>query len=114
MQTFAIVVSLALTAVAVVMTARAVQQILGTVRLGQPASRSDNPGKRTVTLLKESFLHTRMLQWHWIGAMHWFVYAAFLLLSTAVATGYVQLFKPDFALPIIGHFFLFEWASEGI
>ena len=115
MQTFAIVVSLAFTAVAVVMTARAVQQIVATVRLGQPAmNRSDNPGKRTVTLLKESFLHTRMLQWHWIGAMHWFVYAAFLLLSTAVATGYVQLFKPDFALPIIGHFFLFEWASEGI
>lgn len=115
MQTFAIVVSLAFTAVAVVMTARAVQQIVATVRLGQPAmNRSDNPGKRTVTLLKESFLHTRMLQWHWIGAMHWFVYAAFLLLSTAVATGYVQLFNPDFALPIIGHFFLFEWASEGI
>ncbi|MAO80353.1 MAG: Fe-S cluster protein [Nocardioides sp.] len=114
MQTFAIVVSLAFTAVAVVMTARAVQQILGTVRLGQPASRSENPGKRTVTLLKESLLHTRMLQWHWVGAMHWFVYAAFLLLSTAVATGYVQLFKPDFALPLIGHFFLFEWASEGI
>ncbi len=115
MQTFAIVVSLAFTAVAVAMTARAVQQIVATVRLGQPAmNRSDNPGKRAVTLLKESFLHTRMLQWHWIGAMHWFIYAAFLVLSAAVATGFVQLFDPDFALPIIGHFFIYEWVSEGL
>ena len=115
MQTFAIVVSLAFTAVAVAMTARAVQQIVATVRLGQPAmNRSDNPGKRAVTLLKESFLHTRMLQWHWIGAMHWFIYAAFLVLSAAVATGFVQLFNPDFALPIIGHFFIYEWVSEGL
>ena len=115
MQTFAIVVSLAFTAVAVAMPARAVQQIVATVRLGQPAmNRSDNPGKRAVTLLKESFLHTRMLQWHWIGAMHWFIYAAFLVLSAAVATGFVQLFNPDFALPIIGHFFIYEWVSEGL
>ncbi|WP_341243150.1 (Fe-S)-binding protein, partial [uncultured Nocardioides sp.] len=114
MQTFAIVVSLAFTAVAVAMTVRAVRSIVGTVRVGTPISRNDNPGRRTVTLLKESMLHTRMLQWHWIGAMHWFVYAAFIVLSAAVATGYVQLFNPDFALPIIGHFFLFEWVSEGL
>ncbi|CAB4739448.1 unannotated protein [freshwater metagenome] len=113
-QIIAIVVSLAFTAVAVAMTTRAVRAILGTVRVGQPASRTDNPGKRTVTLLKESLLHTRMLQWGFVGAMHWFVYAAFIVLSSAVATGYVQLFKPDFALPILGHFFLFEWVSEGL
>ena len=114
MQTFAIVVSLAFTAVAVAMTVRAVRAIVATVRLGTPISRTDNPVRRSVTLLKESFLHTRMLQWHWIGVMHWFVYAAFIVLSAAVATGYVQLFNPDFALPIIGHFFLFEWVSEGL
>ena len=113
-QIIAIVVSLAFTAVAVAMTTRAVRAILGTVRVGQPASRTDNPGKRTVTLLKESLLHTRMLQWGFVGAMHWFVYLAFIVLSSAVATGYVQLFKPDFALPILGHFFLFEWVSEGL
>ena len=50
-------------------------------------------------MLKETFLHTRMLQWHWVGIMHWFVYAGFLLLSTAVLAAFFQLFKPDFALP---------------
>ncbi|ANH37428.1 succinate dehydrogenase/fumarate reductase iron-sulfur subunit [Nocardioides dokdonensis FR1436] len=114
MQTFAIVVSLAFTAVAVVMTTRAVRAILATVRVGTPLSRTDEPVRRTVTLLKESLLHTRMLQWRWIGVMHWFIYAAFIVLSAAVATGFVQLFDPHFQLWIIGHFFLYEWISEGL
>ena len=63
-------------------------------------------------MLKETFLHTRMLQWHWVGIMHWFVYAAFLFLSTAVLAAYFQLFKPDFAWPIVGHWYPFEWFSE--
>ena len=46
-------------------------------------------------MLKETFLHTRMLQWHWVGIMHWFVYAAFLFLSTAVLAAYFQLFDAD-------------------
>ncbi|HEY1133554.1 MAG TPA: heterodisulfide reductase-related iron-sulfur binding cluster, partial [Nocardioides sp.] len=114
-QIIAIVVALAVTVVAVVMTTAAVRSIVGTVKIGQPAvNRTGDPVRRTLTMVKETFLHTRMLQWHWVGIMHWFVYAGFLLLSTAVATGYAQLFKPDFALPIIGHFFLYEWASEGL
>ena len=63
-------------------------------------------------MLKETFLHTRMLQWHWVGIMHWFVYAAFLFLSTAVLAAYFQLFKPDFAWPLIGHWYPYEWFSE--
>ena len=82
---------------------------------GQPAAgRSDNPAGRTATMLKETFLHTRMLQWHWVGIMHWFVYMGFLLLSTAVLAAYFQLFKPDFAYPIIGHWYPFEWLMEVI
>ena len=50
--------------------------MLGVIRSGQPApGRTDNPAGRTRTMLKETFLHTRMLQWHWVGIMHWFVYA---------------------------------------
>ena len=36
-----------------------------------------------------------MLQWHWVGIMHWFVYMGFLLLSTAVLAAYFQLFEPS-------------------
>ena len=85
MQMFAIVVSFALTVAAVALLVPAVRRMLGVIRSGQPdTSRGENPGARAVTMLKETFLHTRMLQWHWVGIMHWFVYAAFLFLSTAV------------------------------
>ena len=115
MQMFAIVVSFALTVAAVALLVPAVRRMLGVIRAGQPApGRNDNPAGRAVTMLKETFLHTRMLQWHWIGVMHWFVYAAFLFLSTAVLAAYFQLFKPDFAWPVVGHWRPFEWFSEVI
>ncbi len=115
MQTVAIVISLALTLAAVVAVTLAVRRMVAVMKQGQPApGRAGNPAARTVTMLKETFGHTRMLQWHWVGIMHWFVYLAFLLLSAAVFAGYFQLFDPEFALPLIGHFFLFEWVSEGI
>ncbi|KRF12322.1 Fe-S cluster protein [Nocardioides sp. Soil797] len=115
MQIFAIVVSLAVSAVAVVMTVRAVQSMLATIRIGQPAlGRTDQPGKRTLNMLKETVLHTRMLQWTWVGILHWFAFAAFIVLSTAVLQAFFQLFKADFAWPIIGHFFLYEWICEFI
>ena len=77
MQIFAIVVSFALTIAAVAMLVPAVRRMLGVIRSGQPApGRNENPAGRAVTMLKETFLHTRMLQWHWVGIMHWFVYAA--------------------------------------
>ena len=113
MQMIAIVVSFALTAVAVAMLVPAVRRMLGVIRAGQPApGRTDNPAGRTTTMLKETFLHTRMLQWHWVDIMHWFVYAAFLFLSTAVLAAYFQLFEPSFAWPLIGHWYPYEWFSE--
>ncbi len=113
MQIFAIVVSFALTVAAVALLVPAVRRMLGVIRSGQPApGRNGNPSGRAVTMLKETFLHTRMLQWHWVGVMHWFVYAAFLFLSTAVLAAYFQLFSPSFAWPLIGHWYPYEWFSE--
>ncbi|MGZ4476745.1 MAG: (Fe-S)-binding protein, partial [Nocardioides sp.] len=112
MQIFAIVVSLAIAVVGVALFVRAIRSMIGVIKVGQPASRSDNPGKRTVTLLKESLLHTRMLQWHWVGAGHWFIFTGFGLLFFTLVTAFGQLFHADFALPLIGHFFLWEWLTE--
>ncbi|CAN5570896.1 hypothetical protein BH11ACT8_BH11ACT8_23570 [soil metagenome] len=112
-QTVAIVISLALTAVAVVLVTQTVRRMVGVMKIGQPAvGRTDQPMRRTVTMLKETFGHTRMLQWTWVGIMHWFVYLAFIILSTAVANAYVQLFDPSFVLPIVGHWYPVEWVLE--
>ena len=115
LQIFAIVVALGLTAVTVVLTAQAVRAMLAVVRSGQPSlSRSENPVGRSVTMFKETFGHTRMFQWRWVGIMHWFVYLAFIFLSSAVAMAYGQLFDPEFVWPFIGHWFVYEWVGEGL
>lgn len=112
-QTVAIVVSLALTAVTLVVVARAVMSMLGVIRKGQAApGRTGNPVGRTVTMLKETFGHTRMLQWTWVGILHWFAFAAFLFLSTAVGAAYFQLFDAEWTLPVVGELFVYEWLAE--
>ncbi|MGZ4452166.1 MAG: (Fe-S)-binding protein [Nocardioides sp.] len=115
LQTIAIVVSFALSAVTITLTVIAVRRMLGVLRVGQPAlGRTDNPGRRLGTMLKETVLHTRMLQWTWIGILHWFAFAAFIMLSTAVGSAYFQLFDPLWTIPIIGRWFGYEWVAEGL
>ncbi len=60
----------------------------------------------------ETLGHTRMLQWTTVGAAHWFVFVAFGALFFTLLTAYGQLFDPRFALPVIGHWIVYEWASE--
>lgn len=113
MQAVAIVVSLAITAVAVVLVVRAMRAMLGVVRLGQPAvGRNDRRAARWRGMLAETLGHTRMLQWRPIGILHWFVMIGFITLSSLVATAYGQLFDPTFALPVIGHWVVFEWWAD--
>src|SRR5215510_12361516 len=98
MQVFAIVVSLAIAAIAIGLFARAISQIVGVIRTGQPAARSDAKGTRWANLAKESLLHTRMLQWTWVGVAHWFVFVGFGLLFFTLLTAFGQLFDAHFAL----------------
>jgi Fe-S oxidoreductase len=113
MQILAIVVSLAITAVGIALFVKAIRTIIATIKVGQPAvGRTDDKGARWTTMLKETLGHTRMLQWTWMGAGHWFVFIGFGLLFFTLLTAFGQLFDPHFALPLIGHFFLYEWISE--
>ncbi|SDS95844.1 Fe-S oxidoreductase [Nocardioides scoriae] len=112
MQLFAQIVSIAIAVVGIALFVKAIRQIIATIKIGQPARRTDNPVGRSITLVKESLGHTRMLQWHWVGAGHWFIMTGFGLLFFTLLTAFGQLFDAHFALPLIGHFFLFEWLSE--
>ena len=53
-----------------------------------------------------------MLQWSRIGVVHWFVAFGFIGLFLTLVTAFGQLFDPHLALPVIGHWFVFEWVSE--
>ena len=115
MTTVAIMLALAATVVGVTVFAGAIGEIVGVVRLGRPvADRVDSPGERWKHLLTETLGHTRMLQWTAVGLAHWFVFVAFGALFFTLVTAYGQLFDPRFALPVIGHWVVYEWASEVI
>src|SRR5262245_40947980 len=113
MQAIAIVVSLAITLVAIALFAKAIASIVAVVRTGQPAyGRTGNKGARWATMLKETLGHTRMLQWSHIGVMHWFVFVGFGFLFFTLVTAFGQLFDAEFALPIVGDWIPFEWATD--
>ncbi len=109
------ITSLVATAIAVVILTPGIRSMLAVIRAGSEAhGRKDQPGARLKNMLIETLGHTRMLQWHWVGIMHWAIFFSFLILSSAVATAYLQVWNPHAVLPIIGHWFLFEWVSEFI
>jgi Fe-S oxidoreductase len=108
-------ITLVSTALAVYYLAPGIKRMLGVIRAGTPAyGRTDQPASRTKNMLIETLGHTRMLQWRWVGLLHWAVFFSFIILSSAVATAYLQVWNPHLVLPLIGHFFLFEWVSEAI
>jgi len=113
MQIALLILSLAVTAVAVALVTRTIQAFLKIVRIGQPdPTRTVDPAVRTKNLLVESLGHTRMLKWTLIGIAHWTVFVGFGFLATTLATAYGQLFDPHFALPIVGHWMIFNFVTE--
>ncbi len=113
MTIVAIVLALAVSVVGVALFTRAVASIVGVIKLGGPTSgRTDRPADRWKHLLAETLGHTRMLQWSTIGIAHWFVFVAFGALFFTLITAYGQLFDQRFTLPVIGHWVVYEWASE--
>ena len=102
-----------ITLVAVVLATRAVLQMVSVIRVGQP-----DPGRlgawptRGRVMLTEIFGHTRMLKWSVVGAAHWFVMIAFMVLFLLVLEAYFEVVNPEGGLPIIGHWVVYGLATE--
>ncbi|MBZ4317972.1 (Fe-S)-binding protein [Streptomyces huiliensis] len=112
MQLAAIIVSLVLIAVGFALFGRAILQIYRHMRLGQPVpagTRTDDPARRTVTVVKEFLGHTRMNRWGIVGVAHWFVAVGFFSLLLTIVNAIGQLFQADWILPIIG-----DWAPYNV
>ncbi|MGN9908103.1 (Fe-S)-binding protein [Phytohabitans sp. LJ34] len=106
-------VAAAITVVAVVLAVRAVWRMLAVIRLGQPDSTrfADKPVRLT-RMLAETVGHTRMLKWSVVGAAHWFVMVAFIVLSLLVLEAYFEVVDPEGGLPIIGGWAVYGLATE--
>jgi Fe-S oxidoreductase len=115
LQIVALVICLAVTVVAVALFAKMISRFIATFKVGQDErGRGNQPATRTITLLREVLGHTRMSRIPIVAVAHWFVMVSFGLLFFTLITAYAQLFDPNFALPLMGRFFPYEWATEFI
>jgi len=114
-QVVSTILAVVVTAVAIVLVTRTVARMVRVVRLGRPdPERSVGKRRRTVTMLRETLGHTRMLRWTVVGAAHWFVMVAFILLSSLVLAAYFEVVNPKADLPIVGGWTVFGLLTEVI
>ena len=101
------------TFVALVLLAVRGRYFLSLFKKQQPdPTRSNNKGARFANLFKEVFHHTKMIKFTGSGIAHWFVMIGFGALFGTLVTAYGQVLQPDFALPVIGHFVVYEFLAE--
>ncbi|MSZ63535.1 MAG: Fe-S oxidoreductase, partial [Actinobacteria bacterium] len=86
------------------------RQLIGIYKKGQPdPTRSNDRGKRVGMAAREIFGHTKMFNFTVVGFAHWFVMIGFVVLFGTLITAYGQLINPEFALPVIGHLWPYEY-----
>ncbi len=108
-------ISYLITAVALTLLTLRVRTLIGLYKKQQPdPTRSNNKAARFKNMFKEVLGHTKMLKFTGSGIAHWFVMIGFGALFGTLVTAYGQVIKPDFALPIIGHFVVYELFAEVI
>jgi Fe-S oxidoreductase len=111
------IVSVAVTIVALALVARASLGIVHVLGVGQPlVGRRDRPARRWLGMLRETLGHTRLLRKKVVGAAHFSVFVGFGFLFFILVTAYGQVVSrnPDFALPVIGRWVVFEFLTEVI
>ena len=97
-------ISYIVTIVALVLVTRAIRELLAIYKKGQPdPTRGNDKSARLKNMLRETLGHTKMINFSVTGVAHWFVMIGFLSLVGTLVTAYGQVFNPEFALPVIGH-----------
>ena len=84
------------------------------IKAGQAdPTRSNQKAKRFVLMTKEVLTHAKMLKFTGSGIAHWFVMLGFFALSGTLLTAYGQVINPEFALPLIGNWIVYNLFTEG-
>ncbi len=99
-----LIVGMGMTAVVILLALKRVWWLYKLVTSGQPASgRTNDVGARIWAQLAEVFGQRKLLKWSVPGVAHFFTMWGFFILLTVYIEAYGVLFKPDFALPFVGH-----------
>ena len=107
------VLSYGITLFAVGLIAVRARQLIGIYKKGATdPTRGNDKGMRLRMALREIFGHTKMFNFTVVGFAHWFVMVGFVVLFGTLVTAYGQLINPRFALPLIGHLWVYEYITE--
>ena len=108
-----VVLAYSITVVALALMVVRTRQLIAIFKKGQPdPTRSNDRGKRLRMAAGEILGHTKMFNFTVVGFAHWFVMVGFVVLFGTLITAYGQLVNPEFALPVIGHFWPYEYFTE--
>jgi len=107
------VIAYGITVVALALMFVRTRALIGIYKKGAAdPTRSNNRGKRLRMAAGEIFGHTKMFNFTIVGFAHWFVMVGFVVLFGTLITAYGQLINPEFALPLIGHLWFYEYFTE--
>ena len=102
-----------ITVVALVLLAIRTKALIAIYKKGQPdPTRRNDKLQRLKMAAGEILGHSKMLNFSVVGIAHWFVMIGFFGLFGTLVTAYGQLIDPHFALPVIGHFWPYEYFVE--
>ena len=113
MNLILVVIAYGITLFALILLAIRTRQLIGIYKKGQPdPSRRNDRAQRLRMAAKEIIGHTKMFNFTVVGFAHWFVMIGFGALLGTLITAYGQLINPKFALPIIAHWWPYEYFTE--
>ena len=76
------------------------------------SGRWNRPGRRFLTALKTTLLHTTFRKRPVVRVAHWLVMVSFVALLATLITSFGQIFDPLYTLPLIHHAVWWGWVSE--
>ena len=101
------------TVIALVLLTVRTKALIAIYKKGQPdPTRRNDKLQRLKMAAGEILGHSKMLNFSVVGIAHWFVMIGFFGLFGTLVTAYGQLIDPHFALPVIGHFWPYEYFVE--
>jgi len=104
-----LVIGLAMTVIALVVSGRRAFWLYRLISSGQPAhDRTDGLGRRIRAQFVEVFGQRTLLAWTVPGLAHLFTFWAFVVLISVYIEAYGALFDADFHIPLIG-----QWSALG-